>query len=82
MFKSHLIKLNHRVLPRKNKVDNYGMQPCIAPDYSATVLAAKMCITHMSTLSILYVSALYLLILTLFIQVNADISMIHFPENM
>jgi hypothetical protein len=38
MFKSILIKSNHRV-PRKNKVDTNR-----APDYSATVLAAKMCI--------------------------------------
>jgi hypothetical protein len=43
MFKRHQIKSNNRVL-RKNKVDTYGAQ-VFAPDYSATVLAAKMC-TH------------------------------------
>jgi hypothetical protein len=37
MFKSHQIKSDHRVL-RKNKVDTL-----FAPDYSANVLAAKMC---------------------------------------
>ncbi len=40
MFKSNLIKSNHRVL-MKNKVDTYGA-PVFAPDYGATVLAAKM----------------------------------------
>jgi hypothetical protein len=34
-----LIKSNHRAL-RKNEVDTYGA-PNFAPDYSATVLAAK-----------------------------------------
>ncbi len=38
MLNSHLLKSNHRVL-RKNTVDTYGF----APDYSATVYAAKMC---------------------------------------
>jgi hypothetical protein len=41
MFKSHQIKSNHRVL-RKNEVDTCGA-PVFAPDYSTTVLAAKMC---------------------------------------
>jgi hypothetical protein len=41
MFQSHLIKSNHRVL-KKNEVDTYGAT-VFAPDYSATVLAAKMC---------------------------------------
>jgi hypothetical protein len=41
MFKSHLIKSNHRVL-RKNEVDTYGA-PVFAPDYSTTVLATKIC---------------------------------------
>jgi hypothetical protein len=41
MFKSHLIKSNHRVL-RKNEVDTYGA-PVFASDYSTTVLATKMC---------------------------------------
>ncbi len=40
MFRSH-IKSNHRVLS-KNKVDTYG-PPVFAQDYSATILAAKMC---------------------------------------
>jgi hypothetical protein len=39
MFKGHLIKSNHRV----QGVDTHGA-PVFAPDYSATVLAAKMCI--------------------------------------
>ncbi len=43
MFKSHLIKSNHRVL-RKNEVDTYGAQ-VFANDYSAIVLEAKMCTT-------------------------------------
>jgi hypothetical protein len=42
MFKSHLIKSNHRV-QRKNEVDSNGA-PFFASDYRATVLAAKMCI--------------------------------------
>ncbi len=37
MFKSEVIKSNHRFLG-KNKVDTYG-----AADYSATDLAAKIC---------------------------------------
>ncbi len=41
MFKSQLIKSNHRVL-RKKEVDTYGAS-VFAPDYIATVLAAKMC---------------------------------------
>jgi hypothetical protein len=41
LFESHKIKLNHRAL-RKNIVDTYGT-PAIPPDYSATVLTAKMC---------------------------------------
>jgi hypothetical protein len=41
MFKSHQIKLNQRV-PRKNEVETYGA-PVFAPDYSTTVLGAKMC---------------------------------------
>jgi hypothetical protein len=41
MFKCHQIKLNHRVL-RKNEVYTYEA-PVFAPDYSATVIAAKMC---------------------------------------
>jgi hypothetical protein len=36
MFKSHIIKSNHRVL-KKNRVDTN------APDYSAYILAAIMC---------------------------------------
>jgi hypothetical protein len=40
MFKSHLIKSNHTV-PMKNNVDTYGA-PVFAPDFSATVLAAKI----------------------------------------
>jgi hypothetical protein len=43
MLKSNLIKSNHRVL-RKNEVDTYGA-PIFATDYSANVLAAKMCAT-------------------------------------
>jgi hypothetical protein len=49
MFKSHLIQSNHRV-PRKNEVDTYGV-PVFAPDYSTTVLSARMC--TMSILCIL-----------------------------
>jgi hypothetical protein len=41
MFKSHYEKSNHRIL-MKNEVDPCGA-PVFAPDYSATVLAAKMC---------------------------------------
>jgi hypothetical protein len=41
MFKSHQIKSNHRTL-RENEVGKYGA-PVFAPDYSTTVLAAKMC---------------------------------------
>jgi len=41
MFKSYKIKSVHSVL-RTNVVDTYGA-PVFAPDYSATVLAAKMC---------------------------------------
>jgi len=51
MFKSHKIESNNRVL-RKNKVDTY-VAPVFAPDYGATVLAAKMCIAPMSILCIL-----------------------------
>jgi hypothetical protein len=40
MFKSHDVKSDHRAL-RKNKVETYGA-PALAPDYSATGLAAKM----------------------------------------
>ncbi len=40
VLKSHLIKSTHRV-PRSYVVDTYGAQ-VFAPDYSATVLAAKM----------------------------------------
>jgi hypothetical protein len=40
MFKRHLIKLNHIVLRKKR--NTYGA-PVFAPDYSATVLAAKLC---------------------------------------
>jgi hypothetical protein len=40
MFKSHLIKSDHRVL-RKNEADTYG-PPVFAPDYSAAGLATKM----------------------------------------
>ncbi len=40
MFQSHKIKSYHRVL-RKNKEDTCGAS-VFAPDYSATVLAAKM----------------------------------------
>jgi len=41
LFISNKIKLNYRVL-RKNEEDTYGA-PVFAPDYSAAVLAAKMC---------------------------------------
>jgi hypothetical protein len=41
MFKSYCINSNHRVL-RKNELYTYGA-PVFPPDYSATVLAAKMC---------------------------------------
>jgi len=41
VLKSHQRKSNHRV-PRSKEVDTYGAQ-VFAPDYSATVLAAKMC---------------------------------------
>ncbi len=41
MFKSLQIKSNYRV-PRKNKVGTYGA-PVWTPDYSTTVLKAKMC---------------------------------------
>jgi hypothetical protein len=41
MFKSHKIKLDHKVL-RKNKIAAHGVS-VFAPDYSASVLAAKMC---------------------------------------
>ncbi len=41
MFKSHQIKSKHRVLSKK-EVDSYGA-PVFAPDYGATVFAAKMC---------------------------------------
>jgi hypothetical protein len=51
MFKHQLIKSNHRV-PRKNKVEIYGTI-VFAPDDSATVLTAKMCITPMIILCIL-----------------------------
>jgi hypothetical protein len=40
-LKSNLIKSNHKVL-RKNDVDTFEA-PVFAPNYSATVLAAKMC---------------------------------------
>ncbi len=40
-FESNLIKSNHPVL-RKNDVDTFEA-PVFAPNYSATVLAAKMC---------------------------------------
>jgi hypothetical protein len=42
MFKCHYIKLNHTVL-RKKEVDTYGAS-VFAPDYSAIVLTARMCI--------------------------------------
>ena len=48
MFKSQKLKSNHRVL-MKNEVDNYGA-PIFTPDYSATVLAAKMLPTPTSIL--------------------------------
>jgi hypothetical protein len=41
MFKSHQIKSNHRTL-RENEVCKYEA-PVFAPDYSTSVLAAKMC---------------------------------------
>jgi hypothetical protein len=41
MFKSHYIESDHRLL-RENKVDTYGTS-VFAPDYSITVLSAKMC---------------------------------------
>ncbi len=41
MFKSHLMKSNHIVL-RKNKVDTNG-GAVSAPDYSTTLLGAKIC---------------------------------------
>jgi hypothetical protein len=42
MFKSQLIKSNHRVLS-KNEVDTYGV-PVFAPNYSAIAYADKMCL--------------------------------------
>jgi hypothetical protein len=51
MFKSCKIKSNQKVLG-KNKVDIYGA-PVFAPDYSTTVLAAKMFLTPNCILCIL-----------------------------
>jgi hypothetical protein len=42
MFESHHIKSNHRVLG-KTEVDTHYGAPVFAPDYSTTVLGAKMC---------------------------------------
>jgi hypothetical protein len=39
MFKSHLIKLNHKAIKNNRNL----MSTCFAHDYSGTVLAAKMC---------------------------------------
>ncbi len=44
MFKSQLIKSNHRVLS-KNEVDTYGA-PVFAPNYSDIAYADKMCTNH------------------------------------
>ncbi len=49
MFKNHWIKSNHWFL-RKNEVDIYG-PPVFAPDYSAPVWTANMCV--LSSMSIL-----------------------------
>ncbi len=46
MLKSHVIKLNH-IIPRKNEVDTHGAPACVAPNYIDTVLAAKMCTSHL-----------------------------------
>jgi hypothetical protein len=40
MFKCHQIQSNH-IVSRKNEADTYGAS-VFAPNYSATVLAAKM----------------------------------------
>jgi len=44
VFKSQLLKSNHRV-QSKNSVDTYEA-PVFAPDYMATVLVAKMFTYH------------------------------------
>jgi hypothetical protein len=41
MFKSRLIKSNHRI-QKKNGVGAYGA-PVFAPEYNATVLGTKIC---------------------------------------
>ncbi len=43
MFKNPKIKSDHRA-QRKNYIDTTYGAPVFAPDYSTTVLAAKMCI--------------------------------------
>ncbi len=47
MFKSHLIKSNHRVL-RKNEVDTYGA-PVFTPVHNTIVTEAKMCTNSIET---------------------------------
>jgi hypothetical protein len=56
MLKSHYIKSNHRVL-RKTKEDTYG-GPVFAPDYNATLLAAKIC-TNSHEHSTMYIRFLW-----------------------
>jgi hypothetical protein len=44
MFKSQLIKSNHRVLS-KHRVYTHG-EPVFATDYSTTVIETEMCTNH------------------------------------
>ncbi len=70
MFKSHLIKSDHRVL-RKNEADTYG-QPVFAPDYSAPGLATKMWTNSQWAFYVYYISMDVLILMINIFSIRPD----------